>query len=406
MNLMTIQMIAHPLNWSEKFTSGWEKRDKPFFVRLIARPVITFIALEMTALMALVYHSVSVVGKGGVFACKMFLLNMPIARLQSLGCQFAKDLSWQSMKQDHIISAFSATYQVITGSFTAIKASPQELSTIKHIILPKLDSSSRTKRAWTFVKQPKVLATVAIGASLLGIWALYSSQSPIKRPKEITIGTTSLNGGNAQRTVISNEINQNHREYASQWRLRHEVEDTDLLKGECTVDGAKRDCEAYWNKVAVLNRWLAQPSAGDKEEWYIMMDDDMAVTNMSINPNQAIDDLRTRDSSIIIAQDVMNWRASNPNYSVNTGVMFVRKDSASRSFFSDLWAQRNTIARWGSMVCPTLGVCKQQQSLHEQEAFSNLLIRDPGLLRGTVTVVPPRDDSWGSKRKHIALKHL
>ncbi len=98
----------------------------------------------------------------------------------------------------------------------------------------------------------------------------------------------------------------------------------------------------------------------------------------------------------------MHWRG-NPDHSVNTGLMIVRKDSASRSFFKDLWNRRNTILDFWSWSCPTLGVCTQQQSLHEQQAFSDILIENPSLIGKIVSVVSPRSYSWQSKREHIAL---
>ncbi len=306
MTLSVTQIIVHPFEKCENINSAWEKSNGSLF-RVVGKPMMTFLALETMALMALVYHSVVATKKSGQLAAKIVLLHMPIARLQMLGKHYAKDLTWETIGQDHVVPTVFASYQVIAGGLTAILASPTELSNIKHVILPELHKGrALSTRAWSIVKQPKVLATIAVGASLVGLWALYSSgrsettsydhfdntthdtSDNFRKPKDITLGTTYINDNNSQRKAISWVINQNHSEYATRWDLHHEVEDSSLLRYQCTVRGLPTHCEAYWNKVAVLNRWLDRPAVGDKEEWYIMVDDDMAITNMSIDPNEAL----------------------------------------------------------------------------------------------------------------------
>ncbi len=237
--------------------------------------------------------------------------------------------------------------------------------------------------------------------------------------RHITIGTTYV-GGNPERDELSKLVSDTHLEYAQIWGLQQEVESRNLLKSGCTVAGRPVDCEAYWNKIALIRRWLydgkVPPDSSlstswdlsydipeGPEEWYIIVDDDMPVTNMTINPYKAIDELREgNDTSIIIALDVINW-SGNAKTAVNTGLMIVRKDSASRQFFDRVWLQRNKTAWNATHYCPTLGVCQKQHTLHEQEGFSNVLNEKPDLLELIVSVVEPRSLDYYSPRAHIAL---
>ncbi len=238
-----------------------------------------------------------------------------------------------------------------------------------------------------------------------------------KTNRRITIGTTYI-GGNPERDELSKIVTETHTEYATMWGLSQEVEDKNLLKYACTVNNRSVDCEAYWNKIAVLRRWLYNGNPPDSyrlkykpwsnkhspnDEWYIMVDDDMPVTNMGIDPYKAIEQLRGyADTSIIIALDVINWNGDYQT-AINTGLMIVRKDDASREFFDELWEERNTLVNNAPSYCPTLGVCQRQHTLHEQQGFANLLQRDRNLIGTVVSVVKPRESNSYSDRSHIAL---
>ena len=212
-----------------------------------------------------------------------------------------------------------------------------------------------------------------------------------KKLRDITFGTTYV-AGNKDRDSLSKLVSDNQQEYAQYWGLNGKAVTKSLLAKECTLDGISQDCVPYWNKIAVLRKWINEPSSG-KEEWYMIADDDMPVTNMNINPYEAIDVLREgRDASIIIARDVVSWTGGHRDYSVNTGLLIVRKNQKSKDFLEKLWAKRNdpTSSR-SSSVCPTLGTCKNQDVLHEQEAFARVLKDDPTLLQGAVKVVNYRN---------------
>jgi len=222
-----------------------------------------------------------------------------------------------------------------------------------------------------------------------------SGGEPIKQDnmkRHITFGTTYVKG-NSQRDALSRLIDENHREYASLWNLKHRVVKDSLLKDQCTHNQKIVDCVPYWNKVAVLREWVNKPAINpNSEEWYVLADDDMPVTNMKVDPYKAIDLLRGNvDTSIVIVRDIQLWKNNDEQLSVNTGLLFVRKDANSKKFIEDLWRKRNTATGSRNQNCPTLGTCQNQEVLHEQEAFAQLIQEDRSLLGRVITVVKPRD---------------
>jgi len=75
-------------------------------------------------------------------------------------------------------------------------------------------------------------------------------------------------------------------------------------------------------------------------------------------------------------------------------LMLIRKDDAARDFVEKIWSHRqDTVNDLDVPVCPTLGMCKNQNSLHEQEAAAKVLKEDPSLLDRVVAVPLPRDTS-------------
>lgn len=220
-----------------------------------------------------------------------------------------------------------------------------------------------------------------------------------RKTRHITFGTTYV-AGNPDRDALSKLVSDNQQEYAQYWSLNGKVVTESLLQGRCQGATGFVDCAPYWNKVAILKEWLEQSSSG-KEEWYVLADDDMPITNMNINPYEAIDLLREgNDASLIVARDVVQWKKGEVrDHSVNTGVLIVRRDQNSKEFIEKLWAKRNDAA-FDSSHCRTLGTCKTQDVLHEQEAFARVLAEDPSLLNRVVKVVNYRNRYQG---REIAL---
>ncbi len=220
----------------------------------------------------------------------------------------------------------------------------------------------------------------------------------------IIFGATYLSG-NPERDELSRLVDTTHKEYADRWGITHRVVDQSLLKKECTLDNRKVDCVPYWNKVAVLRNWLKEPAQSSKQEWYILADDDMPVTDMTINPSEAIDMLRRgKDTSIIVARDVVVWTGDEKT-SVNTGLLFIRKDEHSRKFIEKLWERRNDHWSDTNQKCRTLGTCVNQDSLHEQEGMARVIKNDKSLLNKVVTLVLPRENyvDANGKTKELAI---
>jgi hypothetical protein len=224
-----------------------------------------------------------------------------------------------------------------------------------------------------------------------------------KKNRRITFGTTYI-AGNAYRDSLSKLVSENQQFFARLWDLDGRVVTENLLKNRCApfenIFSTFKDCVPYWNKIAVLLKWLEEKPIPGKEEWYIIADDDMPVTNMNFNPYEAIDLIRRgKDSSIVIVRDVADWRG-HKDLSVNTGLLIVRKDANSKKFIEKVWKKRNESSRIGKSDCPTLGTCIGQDVLHEQEAFARVIEENRSCLDKTVSIIAPRDFYKG---KEIAL---
>jgi len=230
--------------------------------------------------------------------------------------------------------------------------------------------------------------------------------------REITLGITYI-AGNPARDRLSERVADNHAEYAARWGLQQEIETNNLLVDECIdLNESSRgwfgkdsyravDCVPYWNKVAVLKRWLDTPQPRGVEAWFIILDDDMPITNMSIDPYEAIDLLRDGDSqSIIIAEDIIAWNGSKP--SPNTGLIMVRHDAFSKKFIDQLWETRLTEVESGPDFCRTLGVCHKQYRLHEQQGFADVMETYSNPSR-KISLIPARSQNPASPRYAIAL---
>ncbi|MBX7065922.1 MAG: hypothetical protein K1X28_01705 [Parachlamydiales bacterium] len=219
--------------------------------------------------------------------------------------------------------------------------------------------------------------------------------------RELTFGAVYDNHNEPNRNAISDFVNQNHAEYCKRWGMRHEVISHGLLSGLCTDPATQKpaDCAPFWNKIQMYRNWLEEPAKPGVEEWRYYADDDMLVTNMGVDPYQAIDILRKgKDTSFIVAEDVIDWQrwffeTSHPHLSVNTGALILRKDQRSRELIDAIWEARNRPPLKPTPDCPTIGMCKLQSgSMQEQEALTLVLRNNPDAVGNVVTIVPPRGD--------------
>lgn len=211
------------------------------------------------------------------------------------------------------------------------------------------------------------------------------------KDQKFTVAMTYVPDGNSDDSQYNHLTQQNHREFAQRNGAEFRLITEPLLKGSCTdpSTGKKADCVPYWNKVEMINRWLQEPAdPSGADEWIVYGDDDGIYGNMDVSLSKVVKDLQGgTDASVLIAKDI------GQRYSkANTGFMFFRKDEASRNFMADWIKGRDAVAKYanGDKDCPTLGLCKSQKgSLHEQEAFSDLVENDS--YKKTVRIVDIRD---------------
>lgn len=83
----------------------------------------------------------------------------------------------------------------------------------------------------------------------------------------------------------------------------------------------------------------------------------------------------------------------------------MRKDENSRKLINDIWERRNTVIPNAPSYCPTLGVCEKQFAFHEQQALSDIIKEQPGLVDKVISVLRSRDTA-SPTRSHLALNTL
>ncbi len=223
--------------------------------------------------------------------------------------------------------------------------------------------------------------------------------------RKITIGTAYRNLGGLQEDVVD-KVNANHEIYAQTWKLTHEVHDAGIADHACKVHGHVVPCDPEWARIEAIRNWLyngkpppdnfwartlnslsgwyaPKPRADGHEEWIIMIDENMPITNMCIDPREAIDLLRAdKDASMIFLHDSKD---SSPT-AINDRVIFVRKNNNSRHFFDQLWDQRK----------------KQGGPL--QEAFDSIY-KEHRYFADQIQIIEPRD-AKAKDRAKISLGTL
>lgn len=245
------------------------------------------------------------------------------------------------------------------------------------------------------------------GPILLCPKRIYNPFSITSKKSTITFGTIYDNSYDPRRQAISDFVNQNHAEYAQAWGLQHRVISESLVQNECAYPNSTvTHCAPYWNKIKMILDWSKQPSNPQEENWFIFIDDDMLVTDMTRNPYEALNSLREgEDTSVIIPLDVIDWQKwFFPNKvkdaGVNTGFIAVRNDVAGQTFIQDLWNLRFTPVQDPTPEEPNLGITRSQmKSMQEQEAAA-ILIRN-GM--GEMISTPAPRDLNSTTRADIAI---
>ncbi|MBI5272416.1 MAG: hypothetical protein HY861_00340 [Chlamydiia bacterium] len=256
-----------------------------------------------------------------------------------------------------------------------------------------------------------VIAAIAISFTVWKIGAEYLN-SVAPKTRRIMLGTVYDNQGNLFRDAVTEQVNANHAEYAKRWGLDHRVMNGNLVANKCRDPKQSMkltDCSPYWNKIEALRQWFKEPGTAGVEEWRILADDDMVITNFQIDPNHGIDALRGGvDASVIITRDTLNWQrwrglaGRDPKFSVNTGLVILRKDVEAEAFVQKIWQHRHDVVDLNNSWCPNLGTCRNQDSLHEQEATAKVLHDHPQWIDRVVAIVKQRDPN-SSTRSAIAL---
>ncbi len=230
-----------------------------------------------------------------------------------------------------------------------------------------------------------------------------------KKDYDITIATTYiLKESDDPDTYYGKLTADNHRTYAKHWGLNWRIVTDNLLKGKCTLEnGTIADCVPYWNKIEVSRDYLKEPANPMKQEVLVTPDHDMIFTNMDVNPYEQFQLLRKGlNTSIIVGignvkwkngTPALLWEDGDPDISIGTGIMFLRKDEQSKEFFDRVWEKRDNPTGSNNSVCSTLGTCQTQEFLHEQEAFARVLEDDRSLLNTVVGTIMPKEVYQGKK---------
>ncbi len=212
----------------------------------------------------------------------------------------------------------------------------------------------------------------------------------VRANRHVTIGTVyESNTGLA--ADVADKVSSNHEEYAQLWNLSHEIHNT-VVQNASYKDSKSVSDNSDWNKIAAIHNWLydGKPPPGNllgmilnsltgwytpplhpegHEEWLMMIDANMPITNMCIDPREVIDLLRNdQNTSIIAVQD---------GIIINSGVMIVRKDNQSRQFFDRLLARKGLKEKLKEEVSPK---ALFDEVLHSRSYFAD-----------SVSLVQPRN---------------
>ena len=198
---------------------------------------------------------------------------------------------------------------------------------------------------------------------------------------------------------MSNLVVENQKAYAEKYGYDYKAF-TRNLASECYDSNEHiEECQPYWNKIAIVRNWLIKgPLKEDSEQWLLWLDDDMPITNFQYSVEDIIQKFQGPEhnrASIIVTLDSRNWHHDSKETSVNTGALFVRRTPQAKEVINKIWRARNKKIFLGN-AWTTLGGCKDQECLHEQEALADLLKDEPELvIDGHIVVIEPYASGFG-----------
>jgi hypothetical protein len=156
--------------------------------------------------------------------------------------------------------------------------------------------------------------------------------------------------------------------------------------------------EPQWSKVL----WLLEGMDSSTCNYLMWIDDDILITNFNDFVTPLLHQLRDSKKDVLLVRD-----AGQPDQA-NTGIMIFTNSIFSREFLKTLWRLRQE-----PVGNTTLGTCRNQTCLHEQEALNMLLQRHRDVYDDRVMVILPREgaqnlntfhrESHYDRRRHIHL---
>lgn len=340
-----------------------------------------------------------------------FFLANPIAwkklrieQQQELAPHFLKPLKTHPISEKEVFQLshpeLQGYYQAFKESPKTLRAFPQEMrctfaTRMKHELnldvekvfdATDLTSSSMSKK---LIALALILMLVVIPT--IGFFAMQKKPetAPLllsadpettcdEEGSDATCLLTSYTTDNPERLEMSQLVVANHKKYAEKHGYRYLEYPENLAKGD----------EPYWSKIAAVNRILN----GEEEtlkcppKWVVWLDDDAVIGDQMVQIDDVIAhyEAENPDVKVIITEDAMSHIF--PHIPLNTGVMLIKNDDWSRTFFQKVWEKRNTRAFGQSY---TYASCPNQSCLHEQQVISDL--RETEGLENEIQVIPQRD---------------
>jgi len=144
--------------------------------------------------------------------------------------------------------------------------------------------------------------------------------------------------------------------------------------------------QPQWSKVL----WLLEGMDSSSTCRYLMwIDDDILITNFNDFVTPLLHQLKKSKKDVLLVRD-----AGQP-HQANTGIMILTNSTFSREFLKTLWRMRQE-----PVGNTTLGTCRNQTCLHEQEALNLLLQRHSHIYDDRVMVILPREGSQNLNTFH------
>lgn len=257
-----------------------------------------------------------------------------------------------------------------------------------------LSETYRFKRK-TILKS-SILGLLTLSALTISYELFYCKNKGINLETNLPICplkiVTGYQSGNLERDVMSEIVISSQEKYAQKYGYLYNAFTENLAKKCKNFYGQIEECQPQWSKIAIIKNWLEEPKElCSGESWIVWLDDDMPITNPSYRLETIIEQLRENSlTSLIVTRDPQNWHQDRET-SVNTGALFVRNDLIAKKIINAVWNARNTPSIGG-----TLGTCKNQVCLHEQEALANFLKEGANsYLKNSISIVEPRKENIG-----------